>query len=87
MLQTMSSTLAVFHLHTECPKIYRKSVLHQVYRKSILEQMQHRLEVNFVTLCISNNCKLSFFDKETTTLNSSKDLDLNLVPTLFLAAK
>ena len=38
---------------TECPKIYRKSVLHlylQVYICDILEQMQYRFAVNVGTL-------------------------------------
>ena len=40
---------------TNCPKIYRKSVLHllKVYCKSILKQMQYRFGVNFGTLSIT----------------------------------
>ena len=36
--------------HTECSKIYTKSVLHLVFRKSILKQMQYRFAFHFGTL-------------------------------------
>ena len=40
---------------TECPKIYRKPVLHLLkYRFAVIKQMQYRFAVNFGTLSIMN---------------------------------